>query len=402
MKKKVVYIIFTILAIFAVITIIAVCSEKPEEHIKGEGVKVVNSPFGTIIYAGADTIAKPELPDGVKFDLQDIMECGEIIVLTVENKETFYELNKRAAGVEYLMAEKFAKHLGLFIRGELCQDTTEMIEKLHNGLGDIIITELPESMTKDSTLEIASAGANKQDKGIKYSWAVRSRSVKLKESLDKWFNPKFRQEAKAEEQNLISNNGIRHHSFAPYLDRGKGKISVYDSYFQRYAPVCGWDWRLLAAQCYAESQFDPDAQSFAGARGLMQIMPNTAQSIGLPLQDIFDPEKNIAAATRIIKKLNGQLRDIPSGMNRIKFILACYNGGINHIRDAQALARADNMRRYNNWESLKPYVMKLMDPNYYQNDSIVKSGYMRATETVNYVDKIMRRWNEYKRVAPIR
>ena len=50
----------------------------------------------------------------------------------------------------------------------------------------------------------------------------------------------------------------------------------YDAYFQRYAPIARFDWRLLAAQCYQESTFDPNARSWAGASGLMQIMPKTA------------------------------------------------------------------------------------------------------------------------------
>ena len=235
--------------------------------------------------------------------------------------------------------------------------------------------------------------------GKTLTWTVRDTSPKLEAALNRWFKPEMRSQAKSEEQMLVMTGGASRHYIAPIFDRERGKISVYDYLFKKYAKVCGWDWRLLAAQCYQESMFDPEAQSFAGARGLMQIMPGIAKNIGLSLKQIFEPEQNIYAATRLIREISGSLGNIPGRENKIKFVLACYNGGIAHIRDAQSLARADSMFRYNNWESLAPYVLKLQDPEYYENDSLVHAGYMRGSETVNYVSRIMRRWNEYKRIA---
>lgn len=86
------------------------------------------------------------------------------------------------------------------------------------------------------------------------------------------------------------------------LDKGKGIISKYDSYFKMYSGVAIMDWRLMAAQCYQESCFDPDAQSWAGACGLMQIMPSTAAHLGLPMEMIHKPEENIAAAAKYLRE----------------------------------------------------------------------------------------------------
>ncbi|MCQ2129624.1 MAG: transglycosylase SLT domain-containing protein [Bacteroidaceae bacterium] len=399
--KRIIYIILTSLLAIALAVAFIFVSKTYFKQSKEEP-KVINSPFGTILYADADTISKLQITNDVDYDLPDIVECGEVIVLTVENKETFYELNKRALGVEYLLAESFARHEGLFVRGELCRDTIDMIEKLHAGVGDIIAVPLPEAMIREKNLKLVAAGATKDTHDGLYSWAVRENSPKLKQALDRWFTPNLRNRAKSEEQMLVMTGGARRHYIAPIFDREHGKISVYDHLFKKYSDVCGWDWRLLAAQCYQESMFDPEAQSFAGARGLMQIMPGTAKDLGLPLKQIFDPEQNISAATRLIRQLSNDLRDIPGSTNRMKFVLASYNGGIRHIRDAQALARADNMKRFNNWESLTPYILQLEDPEVYSNDSIVQCGYMRGSETVGYVSNIFRRWNEYKHISPAR
>ena len=390
-----------IVCILLLLTLAAFCTYKTMQDKvsnnsgKDDSPSVISSPFGDILTADADTIDRIRITDDTDYDLPDMEKSQELIVLTIQNRQTFYEINKRPLGVEYLLAESFARSKGLFIRGELCTDTLDMIMKLHKGIGDVIAVPLTEEYINNADLKLSAAGPWKDNK----HWAVRKKSPKLKAALDNWYKPQMREQMATEEQILVMSGGVRRSYHAPVFNRSKGKISVYDLWFKKYSDVCHWDWRLLAAQCYQESMFDPDAQSFAGACGLMQIMPTTAKNLGLPLKEIFNPEKNIFAATRLIRELDGSLRDIPGRDNRIKFILACYNGGILHIRDAQALARADSMWNYRNWEALTPYVLKLQEPEYYTNDSIVKYGYMRGSETVGYVNRIFRRWAEYRGIA---
>ena len=178
------------------------------------------------------------------------------------------------------------------------------------------------------------------------------------------------------------------------LDRKGGIISHYDQLFMTYSRDIRWDWRLMAAQCYQESTFDPKAVSFAGAKGLMQIMPGTADHLGVPRSQLYDPETNIAAAAKLIKELNGAFSDIRDGYERTNFILASYNGGSHHIRDAMALARRDGKDAHR-WADVSAYVLKLAQPRFY-NDPIVKYGYMRGSETVDYVAKIRQRHAGYQ------
>jgi membrane-bound lytic murein transglycosylase F len=83
----------------------------------------------------------------------------------------------------------------------------------------------------------------------------------------------------------------------------KGSISPYDDLIRKYARKYGLDWRMVAAQMYQESGFDPKAKSWAGARGLMQIMPRTARELGIDPKDLYDPETNIAAGTLYMHRM---------------------------------------------------------------------------------------------------
>ena len=125
----------------------------------------------------------------------------------------------------------------------------------------------------------------------------------------------------------------------------------------------------------------------------MQIMPSTGALLGLEKNDIYNPERNVSAAARYMAQLMKEFDDIDSRYDRICFALASYNGGKYHVRDAMALARKNNQNP-NRWAHVSAYILKLAQPQYY-NDPVVKYGYMRGTETHDYVERIMNRWREY-------
>ena len=321
------------------------------------------------------------------FSLRDIQESGEMVVLTISGPNTYYEYRGKQMGTQYLLCEKFAQKIGVSLRVEVCKSIDEMIKKFNAGDADIIVYQIPTS-TK-GTIPCGYSTNNG-----KLAWAVRTDNTELADSLRSWYKPEIAESVKREEKALFSTQSIHRRVYAPMLNTQAGIISNYDHLFKRYAPIARWDWRLLAAQCYQESCFDPKAYSWAGAKGLMQIMPETAKHLGLAESDVYEPELNIYAAARYINELNTRFTDIRNSEERKFFILASYNGGFFHIRDAMALAKK-NGKNPHKWIHVAEYVLKLSTPEYY-NDPVVKYGYMRGSETANYVSAIYSRWQKYR------
>lgn len=340
------------------------------------------TPWGTTI--GEDSLHKEN-----SLTLDDIQTNGELIMLTISGPETYYDYHGHGMGTQYLLCQKFADKLGVSLRVEVCKDTTELVLRMQKGEGDLAAVLLPKKWRR-----LLYAGAT--DKKHRTSWIVRKDGQDLAQELTSWYRPDMIDKIKREELFLLSTASITRHVYAPMLNQAGGVISRYDHLFQQYAPLARWDWRLLAAQCYQESTFDPKAHSWAGACGLMQIMPSTADHVGLPRENLYDPEANIACAAKYIQELSGFFREVPVS-ERIYFVLASYNGGHFHVRDAMALARRDG-RDPHRWGEVEPYILKLSSPAYYTS-SIVKHGYMRGSETVNYVRRIRERWNQYRGVA---
>ena len=319
------------------------------------------------------------IPADDSFDLDEIQRNGELIALTLTGPETYYDYRGRHLGAQYLLAQRFADKLGVRLRMEVCRDTAELVRRLADGEADIVCYPMTKS-------------------GV--GWLVGTDKDELRHELEAWYKPAMLAEVKKQEDFLLSARAVRRRVFSPMLNRAGGIISHYDGHFQRHAATIRWDWRLLAAQCYQESTFDPQARSWAGACGLMQIMPTTADHLGLPRASIFDPEQNIAAAVKYLGELERNFSDIREHAERTKFVLAAYNGGHFHIRDAMALARKDG-RNPQRWHDVEPYVLGLSRPEYY-NDPVVRYGYMRGSETVDYVRKIHERWNGYRGVKTVR
>ena len=172
------------------------------------------------------------------------------------------------------------------------------------------------------------------------------------------------------------------------FDFSKGYISQYDNLFRKYAPTIGWDWRLMAAQAYQESKFKPNARSWVGARGLMQIMPATARGYRTKVSQLNNPETSVKVATQLLDDLDGYLvKYVPNDKERLKFVIAAYNVGIAHVYDAIALAKKYGLDPQVWDDNVSKAILMKMNPRYY-NDPVVKYGYCRGTETVNYVKNI--------------
>lgn len=221
------------------------------------------------------------------------------------------------------------------------------------------------------------------------SWAVNKNDYVLAEYINSWSkqltNTKESKQILKRYFELSKNEAL---SSRPKIDIQNNIISEYDYLFKKYAKEIDWDWKLLAAQAWCESHFDTTAVSWAGARGLMQLMPSTARAYGLEADKITNPELNIKAAVANIKDLNSILSSrISDKQERIKFIIAAYNSGAGHILDAIALAKKYG-KDYQKWEDNVSITLQWKANPEYFNDEVCKSGYFRGSQTIVYVNKV--------------
>jgi membrane-bound lytic murein transglycosylase F len=178
-----------------------------------------------------------------------------------------------------------------------------------------------------------------------------------------------------------------------------GKVSNYDDMIRRFSARIDWDWRLLASLICQESRFNPHVESYAGAFGLMQIMPDTGKNYGI--DSTSTPEENVEAGIRYIRWLHSIFDPkIPDEKERINFILASYNAGPGHVLDAMKLAEKNGMDPHKWNGNVAVWLLKKSQPVYY-NDEVVKNGYFRGVESVNFVSEILERFEHYKNIIPV-
>ena len=230
------------------------------------------------------------------------------------------------------------------------------------------------------------------------SWAVRKDTPELANALNQWFDmrkstTKYKAIMKRYFETSKSSENVSPRELGRLL--APGQISPYDSLFQKYAPTIKKEWQLIAAVSYQESRFDTTGVSWAGAAGLMGLMPSTAQAMGISIEERSNPDAGIRAGVTYLGEMERSFRNISNEEERIKFMLASYNAGIGHVFDARALARKYG-KDPSVWnDNVEEYIRLKSNPEYY-NDSICKHGYLRGNETVAYVRDVMRRWYYYR------
>lgn len=176
-----------------------------------------------------------------------------------------------------------------------------------------------------------------------------------------------------------------------------GSLSPYDRLMQKYSKQYEFDWRLMTSQMYQESHFDPNAKSWVGALGLMQVMPRTGAE--LKIDNLPDPEQGIHAGVKLMAKYSQQFADDTiKEKDRIRFTLAAYNCGPGHVQDARRLA-ADQKLNPNKWfGNVEKAMLLLQKPEFAKK---ARYGYCRCSEPVKYVSEIQTRYDAYSKLVPL-
>ena len=261
--------------------------------------------------------------------------------------------------------------------------------------GDINYTICDENIAKVNqayypNLDIQTPISFKQN----IAWGIKKNSTEWRNYLDNWIrNFKKSKEFRIIYKKYFENNRSSFMVDSDYHSITGGKISPYDDLIKKICKKYAIDWRLVAAIIYHESDFNPDAQSWNGACGLMQVMAESADMFHI--QDYKKPVNNITVGVRLLQWLDNNFKqDIPDPKERIKFVLAAYNVGLGHVRDAQRLAE-----KYHKipivWTNNVDYFLLHKSASKYYKDPVVHWGYCRGEEPYEYVKKVLNTYRHY-------
>ena len=225
---------------------------------------------------------------------------------------------------------------------------------------------------------------------IEYGYAVRQENQQLLTALDQYAKQEYRQLFFNIVKNKYFKNTKRQKVHRAKRISADSKLSPFDVMVRPKAQEYQFDWRLIVAQMYQESRFNPNAKSAAGAQGLMQIMPRTGKEMGF--SDLTNPEQSIGAGVQYLDWTRARFSKKLALQEQIYFSLAAYNVGFGHVKDAQRLAKNMNLRSDVWFNNVEKAMLLLQHPKYYKK---ARFGYCRGTEPVNYVREIQQRYLSY-------
>ena len=272
------------------------------------------------------------------------------------------------------------------------QETEQIIQSVGNGTFDLTVADSTileiEQTYLDSVVAAFPVGEVRD-----HAWAVRTETPDLLKAV----NAFLAAEVGSTFYNVIhrryfeDKRTIRERATAR-VDRG-GDLSPYDALVKRHAKPYGFDWRLIVAQMYQESHFDPSARSWSGAEGLLQVKPSTAADFGF--YELQEPEVGIQAGVTYLDWVHRRFDDLEAS-ERLWFSLAAYNAGFGHVADARQLAETQGLDPNRWFDHTERAMLLLSQPRYWRR---ARYGYVRGDEPVNYVRRIRERYAAYSKAA---
>jgi membrane-bound lytic murein transglycosylase F len=275
-------------------------------------------------------------------------------------------------------------------------EVEDLIAKVANGEIDYTIADENVAVVNSSyypNIEYAMSLGVPQN----LAWALRKGTNHLTQDINMWLIEFQKTRAyRRIYQRYFESRRMEKMIQSEYFTVKSGKISEYDDLLKEKAKLIGWDWRLLSALISQESNFDPNAKSWVGAFGLMQLMPETAYRYDV--DSLSSPQDNVEAGVRHLKYLKGKLdKTLVDKTDELKFLLASYNVGFGHVLDARRLAEK-NGKNPDQWKgSVDYYLLNKSKPEFF-NDPVVKYGYCRGSEPYQYVIKILDRYQHYQNI----
>ncbi len=352
-------------------------------------IPVSNRLKNEVIYCGREELTNQVLVQRIGNNQQTLTDVTELIGKDVyiipgtPYHERLENLNKELGG-----------GINIHPIGRDTVTTEDLIEMVSTG-------EIPYTISDDKTARLNKTYYWNIDVNLnisflqRSSWVVRKSSPRLAEAINTWSEG-----IEGEHTYLAATK--RYFELSKKIlevsmpEIKHGNISPYDDLFKKHSRSLGWDWELLASLSYQESHFKNHLVSWAGALGIMGIMPGTARNLGVALDDLTNPEISIRTGTEVLRRFRNGFPNITDSTQLVKFTLAAYNAGIGHIYDAQRLAEKYGKDPHIWDDHVAEFILLKREPEYY-NDPVVKHGYLRGTETYNYVREILGRYEYYQK-----
>ncbi len=357
------------------------------------------------VIAASLTINEQRQQQGVEFS-RPYLTASEIVVTRAKESEkdlaSIEDLEGRTVVIRrssaYWNTLKQFQDQGIGVKIQAAPEdleTEELIAKVAEGEYDLTIADshiLDIELTWREDIRAAFPLGDPQPLG----WAVRPSNSKLLHTLNQYMKKEYR--------GLFYNMTLKKYfkdarNIRQHVDTRTtqtGKLSPYDKIVQPHAKHYGFDWRLIVAQMYQESRFNPKARSWAGAVGLMQVLPRTARSLGF--QEVTTPEKGIHAGVQYLNWVRERFDpELPVHV-RTWFALAGYNAGHGHVRDARRLARKQGLNP-DRWFGHVEKAIQLLAKKKYARQA--RHGYCRGSEPVKYVQEIKRRFEAYQQATDL-
>lgn len=351
------------------------------------------------VIAASLTRSEKRMTAGITFSRRYLKVNEQLVGKKEETPmSSLAELNGRTVGLnpdtvfyEHLL-EKLPKDHTVNIITVKDATTEELIGRMVEGEFDFTIADSHLVALEKSYHQNVSVSLELTESSA-ISWAIREEKEEgggLKAELDVFSKKEYR----GLFYNVVFNKYFKNTRKIKQYQQGRvypdGKLSPYDDLVKKLANKYKMDWRLLISQMYQESKFNPKAKSFAGAQGLMQVMPRTAKELGY--SNLYEPINGVSAGIVYMDWLEDRFPGELDFQERIFFTLAAYNAGTGHVRDARKLAKKLGYNQNKWFNNVEKAMLKLAKPKYYKN---ARFGYVRGSEPVQYVRKIHDRYLGY-------
>lgn len=311
------------------------------------------------------------------------------------------QLNGRTIAIRkssaYTETIKNLQDIGIKVTPEFVPEdleTEEIINRVAIGLYDLTVSDshlLELEMLWRDDIQASMSLSNEKEIG----WVVRNNNPSLLKAINRFHRKNYKSLVyNLTYQKYFVNASHKTKEIADKKEASES-ISPYDDIVKEYATKYGFDWKLITAQMYQESRFDPNAKSWVGALGLLQVMPRTGKEFGFT--NLKDPQTGLHAGVKYLQWVQNRFDEELPVKDRMWFTLASYNAGVGHVRDARRLAKKMGWNP-NRWFNNVERAMLLLRLKKYHRRS--RFGFVRGREPVAYVRKIKHHYEAYSKLIP--